>query len=97
MRFVGVGAVVEAAVGAEFEYLGKEMRHLMLVHLNGAEPAYARSVNDISAAFARQLKHLGECGCVRACVMHFRYGCGAEVESGYKVVDECGLAYTRIA
>lgn len=55
---VGVSAVVETAVCSYLEYLWEEVRGFVFVHLDGAESSYTRSVDKVTALFARQLEHL---------------------------------------
>ena len=71
MWLMGVGAVVEATVGSDFKYFRKEVRCFIFVHFNRAKAPDSGSVNDITVFVARQLEHFGECGGVRASVVHF--------------------------
>ena len=70
-RLVGVGAIVVAAAGRGAEYLGKVVRHLALVEVDGAETLYSRGVDEVSAAWQRE--HFGKCGGVHACVVRCAY------------------------
>ena len=48
-RLMCVGAIIEAAVFREAEYLFEEARYLFRLHIEGAEALDARRVNDVSA------------------------------------------------
>ena len=94
---VGMGAVVETAIGSDFEYLGKEVRCFIFVHFDSAESSYSRGVYQITAVVARELEHFGKGSGMSTGIMHLRYGGSAQVEPGYQVVDEGGFAYAGVA
>lgn len=54
MWFVSMGAVVETAIFTCFEYFGEEMRYLVLIHLDSAEPSHSGGIDNISALIARE-------------------------------------------
>ena len=93
-RFVGVGAVGEAAVFGEPEYLGEVAGELLRFDVEGAEALDARRVDDPAATHGN---HLREGGGVLAEVMGIGDLCRAQVGIGHQLIDEGGLPYPAVA
>ena len=73
-RFVGVRAVVEAAVFQLCEYLGEIVRNVLLGHSHHTKTFDSGGVDNVSAKI--EVKHLGECGGVLALKAVHRYVAG---------------------
>ena len=95
MGFVGVGAVVEPAIGRESEDFLEVVADLFLLHVEGAEAFDARGVDDVAKS-PDYFVHLGEGGGVLARVVGIADFAGAEVEMGEEGVDQGRLPYSAI-
>ena len=99
-RFVGVGAVREAAVLGEMEDILEIAGNLLGLHVEGAKALDAWSVDDIRGkrkVERGKRNHLGEGGGVHAHVMGIGELGGAEVDTRHEAVDEGGLPHPTIA
>ena len=85
-RLVAMGAVPEAAIVGELEYLGEEMRHLLGSEIDGSKPLDTRRVDDIAAI--GQWEHFGKRRRVHTLVMRLRDGSRLQIEPGQDKVYE---------
>ena len=93
-RLMGMGAVGEAAVLGETEYLTEIAGKLLGLHIERAEALDARCVDEPAAADG---DHLGEGGGMLARIVGIRDVCRAEVHARHKTVDERGLTHPAVA
>ena len=94
-RLMCVGAIIEAAVVREAEYLFEEARYLFRLHIKGAETLNARRIDDVSAI--RQQLHLAEGSGVHTRVVRVANFGRAKVYAWQNAVDGCRLAHAAVS
>ena len=92
---MGVGAVVEAAVGRYGKYVAKVVRHLVALDVESAKALYPWNVDERTPV--GQFKQLAVSGGVHARAVGVRYLCRAHMGVGNKQVEQCRLAHPRVA
>ena len=92
--FVGVGAVGEAAVFREAEYLGKVTSEFLGFHVESAKAFDARRINQPPAPYRNHFTK--GCRVLPEVVSVGDFG-GTKVGMGNEAVDECGFTHPTVA
>mgnify|MGYP003459654271 CR=1 FL=1 len=93
--FMGMCAVVEAAIFGEVEYLLEVACELFRFDIECAEAFYSWSVDYVSSFW--QFKHLTECCGVSASIMGVAYLCRLQLYVRQQTVDKCRFANAAVA